>query len=149
APTAGTAYEIRDCNAAPAADYAENYPVTEGVEFGDIVVAGTEMVNTYDTTDGNVDWTKIKGQIKRLEKSDKSYQSNVIGIVSDNFGDFTSAGHNIKEEDRPMPVALSGRVPVKVSSNSEAIFPGDYLTTSSETGRAMKAGKAGVVIGKA
>src|SRR3989338_636129 len=150
APTAGTAYEIRDCNAAPAADYAEMYPVAEGLEVGDIVATGEEMVVTYGITDGNVDWNKVKGKITRLIKSEKAYQANVIGIVSDNTGDFSSTGHNIKEEDNPMPVALSGRVPVKIAADSSEILPGDYLTTSgNEPGKATKAGKAGTVIGKA
>jgi hypothetical protein len=48
-----------------------------------------------------------------------------------------------------MPVALNGRVPVKVSSISENILAGDYITTSGESGKAMKAVKAGYVIGKA
>ncbi len=149
-PTAGTAYEIRDSNAAPAADYAEMYPVESGIEFGDIVATSTEMVNTYDTTDGNIDWTKIKGKVTRLIKSNKNYQKNVIGIVVDNYGDFTSAGHNIKEEDNPMPVALNGRVPVKMATDSDPVVPGDYLTTSgTEVGRATKATKSGFVIGKA
>ncbi len=149
APTAGTAYEIRDCNAAPAADYAEMYPVEEGIEFGDIVVTGSKMVNTYDSTDGNIDWTKVKGVVTQLVKSSDNYQDNVIGIVVDNYGDFTSAGHNIKDADNPMPVALNGRVPVKVSSSSPEIHAGDYITTSLESGKAMKATKAGTVIGKA
>ena len=149
APTAGTAYEIRDCNAAPAADYAEMYPVEEGIEFGDIVVTGSKMVNTYDSTDGNIDWTKVKGVVTQLVKSTDNYQDNVIGIVVDNYGDFTSAGHNIKDADNPMPVALNGRVPVKVSSSSPEIHAGDYITTSLESGKAMKATKAGTVIGKA
>jgi hypothetical protein len=148
-PTAGTAYEIRDCNAAPAADYAEMYPVESGIEFGDIVATGTEAVNTYDTTEGNIDWTKVKGTVTRLVKSNKNYQSNVIGIVVDNYGDFTSAGHNIKDTDNPMPVALNGRVPVKVANDSDNIMPGDYITTSNESGKATKANKAGQVIGKA
>ncbi len=150
APTAGTAYEIRDCNAAPAADYAEMYPMETGMEFGDIVATGSEVVNTYDTTDGNIDWTKVKGKITRMIKTTQSYQPNVIGIVVDNYGDFTSAGHNIKEVDNPMPVALNGRVPVKVASDSDPIMPGDYITTSgSEPGKAQKAKKSGQVIGKA
>lgn len=150
APTAGTAYEIRDCNAAPAADYAEMYPVEEGAEFGDIVATGTEMVNTYDVTDGNVDWNKLKGTITRMVKTTQSYQSNVIGIVVDNYGDFSSVGHNIKEEDNPMPVALNGRVPVKIASDSDPIMPGDYITTSgTEPGKGQKAKKSGQVLGKA
>ncbi|MDQ3075970.1 MAG: hypothetical protein M3Q34_02485 [bacterium] len=149
APTASVAYELRDCNAAPAADYAEMYPVEEGIGFGDIVAVGTEMVITYDVTDGNIDWNKVKGMITKLKKSDTPYQNNVIGIVSDNYGDFSSTGHNIKEEDNPMPVALNGRVPVKMSLNSLSINPGDYITTADEPGKAIKATKAGFVIGKA
>jgi hypothetical protein len=48
-----------------------------------------------------------------------------------------------------MPVALNGRVPVKISSFSREINPGDYITTSGELGKGMKATKAGAVIGKA
>lgn len=142
--------QIKDCAGAPSADYAEMYPVEAGVEFGDIVTIGTEMVDTYDVTDGGgIDWSKVKGKITKLTKSNKSYQGNIIGIVSDNNGDFTTAGHNIKEGDNPMPVALKGRVPVKVSNTSEIIMPGDYLTTSDELGKAKKAVKGGPVIGKA
>ncbi len=148
-PTAGTAYELRDCNAAPAADYAEDYPVAPGIGYGDIVVTGTTMVNTYDTTDGNIDWGKLKGQVTQLVKSSSPYQVNTVGIVSDNHGDFTSAGHNIKPEDNPMPVALNGRVPVNIAVSSEPIQAGDYLTTSSEPGKATKATQSGFVIGKA
>ena len=149
APTAATAYTLVDCNAAPAADYAEKYPVAAGVTYGDIVATGTTMVNTYGETDGNIDWNIIKGQVTQLIKSGAPYQSNSIGIVSDNYGDFTSAGNNIKDEDNPMPVALNGRVPVNISPTSDPIQPGDYLTTSGDSGKAMKATGAGYVIGKA
>jgi hypothetical protein len=148
-PTANTVYELRDCSGAPAADYAEQYPVATGIEYGDIVSMGTNMVNTYDETDGVVDWTKLKGQITQLVKSGTPYQKNTIGIVSNNYNNFSSTGYNIKPEDNPMPVALNGRVPVKIASTSGDIQPGDYLTTSTESGKAMKATGAGYVIGKA
>jgi hypothetical protein len=142
--------QIKDCGAAPAADYAEMYPVEDGIQYGDIVAIGNEMVTTYDVTDGGgIDWTKVKGEITRLVKSDKRYQANTVGIVSDNHGDFTTAGHNIKPVDNPMPIALNGRVPVKVASTSGVIMPGDYVTTSSQPGKATKAEKSGTVIGKA
>ena len=150
APTAGVAYEIRDCSGAPAADYAEMYPVDKGIEYGDIVTTGTNIVNTYDVgTDGNIDWTKVKGNVSVLVKSNEPYQDNVIGIVSDNHGDFSSTGYNIKDTDNPMPVALNGRVPVKISNSSPSIKIGDYVTTSSDIGKATKAIKSGYVIGKA
>ncbi len=140
---------LRDCSGSPAADYAELYPVASGIEYGDIVSTGTEMVPTYDLTNGNIDWTKEKGRITQMIKTNRAYQRNVIGIVSDNHGDFSSTGYNIKDQDNPMPIALAGRVPVKVWSGSEAIQPGDYLTTSPEAGKAMKATKAGAVVAKA
>jgi hypothetical protein len=148
APTSKVAYELRDCNAAPAADYAEMYPAENDVTFGDIVAVGDKTAMTYDTTDGNIDWTKEKGRVSVLVKSDKPYQANTIGIVSNNYGDFSSTGNNIKDKDHPMPVALSGRVPVKISNNSEAVKFGDYLTTSLEMGMATKATRAGFAIGK-
>ena len=149
-PTSGTAYELRDCSGAPTADYAEQYPVAQGTTYGDIVVTGTKMVNAYDVTDGVLDWDKVKGQVTELIKSSSQYQKNTIGIVSDNYGDFTSAGYNIKPEDNPMPVALNGRVPVNIAPDSEAIEPGDFITTSgTHAGKGTKATGAGYIVGKA
>lgn len=133
-----TVYHISDCTGTPA-DYAEQYPVSEGISYGDIVTLGTE-----DVVDNEGE------KIKRLVKATKEYDQNAIGVVSNNWHDFTSAGSaSLDKEDNPMPVALSGRVPVKVASYSEVIEPGDFITTSGEPGRAMKAIKSGYVIGKA
>jgi hypothetical protein len=148
-PTAGVAYEIRDCSSTPVADYAEMYPVEEDASYGDIVIISDQMVNTYDTTNGEIDWDKVKAKIPKLKKSSKAYDRKVIGIVSNNYGDFSSVGYNIKESDNPMPIALNGRVPVNISSSSSSINIGDYITTSSDLGMGMKATKAGFVIGKA
>ncbi|WP_435337928.1 hypothetical protein, partial [Acinetobacter sp. LH3_13] len=63
--------------------------------------------------------------------------------------DFTSTGYNVKATDNPMPVALSGRVPVNLAPDSPAIAPGDYITTSQTLGKGTKATGAGYVIGKA
>jgi hypothetical protein len=142
--------QIVACTGSIIADYAEKYPVASGTDYGDIVVTGTNMVNTYNAdADGNADWSSVKGQVTQLVKSSAPYQTNTIGIVSDNYNNFTSAGNNIKDEDNPMPVALNGRVPVNVAPGSGAIQPGDYLTTSGDSGKAMKATQGGFVIGKA
>lgn len=149
-PVLGIAYEIRDCSSTPVADYAEMYPVETDVEYGDIVVIGEDDINTYDTDKyGVIDFNTVKGKVKKLVKSNEEYQEKVIGIVSLNYGDFSSVGYNIKKEDNPMPVALNGRVPVKISKNSDQIKAGDYLTTSTDEGMAMKANNSGFVIGKA
>jgi hypothetical protein len=129
---------ITDCSAGPTADYAEQYAVALGIGYGDIVVPGSkEIVTTQGDT------------MVQLVKSSQAYQGPVVGIVSDNYGDFTSAGYNIDEADNPMPVALVGRVPVKVVDEGGSISVGDYLTTSSTPGAAMRATKVGRVIGMA
>lgn len=130
--------KLEDCTGAPAADYAEQYPVAAGVSFGDIVVPSNTVVVTQDGD-----------EIVQMVKSSEPYAGPVVGIVSDNFGDFTSAGYNIDEDDNPMPVALVGRVPVKVTAEGGDISVGDYLTTSSTPGAAMRATKVGRVIGMA
>lgn len=149
AAAANTMYQIRDCTAAPTADYAEMYPVAAGSTYGDIVSIGTNMVNTYGQNNGEVDWNNVIGQVTQLIKTTQPNQNNTIGVVSDNYGDFTSAGHNIKDSDNPMPVALNGRVPVKISASSSPINAGDYITTSADPGKGQKAVGAGFVIGKA
>jgi hypothetical protein len=151
APTAGTAYEIRDCSGAPVLDYAEMFPVATDASYGDIVAMGTNIVEYYaDDGYGNILYDAPKRKVTQLIKADHAYQQNTVGIVSLNYGDFSSVGHElIEKKDNPMPIALNGRVPVKVASTSGPILAGDYLTTSAEAGKAQKATSSGFVIGKA
>lgn len=127
-----------DCSSSPTADFAEIYPVEKGAEFGDVMTIGTKVVKT----------TK-NDELRQLVKSDKPHDDHVIGVISDNYNDFISVGHNISPTENPMPIALKGRVPVKISEDSETINAGDYLTTSTEKGKAVKSTGDGVVIGKA
>lgn len=127
-----------DCSSTPTADFAEMYPVEKGAEFGDVMTIGTKVVKTTEND-----------ELRQLVKSDKPHDDHVIGVISDNFNDFISVGHNISPNENPMPIALKGRVPVKISEYSEPISPGDYLTTSAEKGKAIKSLGDGVVIGKA
>jgi hypothetical protein len=136
--SATNSVQIVDCAGSVSADYAEQFPVDEGVEFGDVVVTGVELI---ETTDGN--------RITKLVKSASPYQMNIIGVVSNNYSDFTSAGYNVGQEDNPMPVALNGRVPVKVTDENGLVQPGDKLTASSLAGYAMRATGPGMIIGTA
>ncbi len=133
---------LGDCATVVTADYAERYPTQVGITFGEIVVPGSTLVRTYDSKTG-------EQFIAQAVRSSTPYQGPVYGIVSNNFGDFTSAGGNIALADNPMPVALVGRLPVKVVAEGGSISIGDYLTTSSTPGAAMKATQAGRVIGMA
>jgi site-specific recombinase XerD len=132
--------EIVDCVGTAAADYMEFYSAETDLEIGDIAVPSSSYIITTDND-----------RLVKLKKSSVAYQSSVIGIISDKSkaGDFNSIGHNIRQEDNPQPIALNGRVPVKISKNSLEIKPGDYVVASNDPGKAMKATQPGVVIGKA
>ena len=131
---------LTDCSGTPTADYMEMYPMTTDVSTGDLVGMTTTMATTIDGD-----------QIPVLTKTTQPYQRTAIGVASDKAkaGDFNSIGYNIKENDNPHPVALKGRVPVKVTTINGTINPGDYITTSSIPGAGMKATQAGWVVGKA
>ncbi len=112
-------------------DVAEDFSAKDtSIEAGDVVAVDKEAsASAY------------------IAKSDKPYQNDVIGIVS------TNPGFRLSQEDgvleNPTKVALAGRVPVKVSTENGPIERGDYLTSSSTPGVAMKATRPGAVVGKA
>lgn len=122
------------------ADVAEMYEFSDTVVPGDLVSIPVERVNNPG---------------KELKKSlGKQYDSLVVGVISTDpglvagFGDAevdTTSG----VDNRRKPVALVGRVPVKVNLENGPIKAGDYLTSSSIPGQAMKSTKAGKVIGQA
>ncbi|HEY9659625.1 MAG TPA: hypothetical protein V6C65_14290, partial [Allocoleopsis sp.] len=131
---------LSDCSSTPASDYMEMYPVDNDVEMGDLVSIGDEEVIAENGT-----------RIKKLTKSTGAYDKKVMGVHSDpeDQGDFNSIGYNIRAEDNPKPIALAGRVKVKVSSENGSIQPGDSITASSIPGVGMKATRAGIVVGQA
>ncbi|OGH16333.1 MAG: hypothetical protein A2869_04810, partial [Candidatus Levybacteria bacterium RIFCSPHIGHO2_01_FULL_40_58] len=120
------------------ADYAEWYETKEDVEAGDLVTPSHESFS-YNTTEG-------LETIAVLEKA--RIGSALLGIVSAApseviGGELAQAGRN------PRPIALAGRVPLKVSIENGPIKVGDSITSSSTPGVGMKATKAGRVIGVA
>jgi hypothetical protein len=83
--------------------------------------------------------------------SSQPYSTSVMGIYSTKPG-FIGSSHPMSEKfDSEIPVAITGIVPCKVSTENGAIKRGDLLTTSSTPGYAMKATdpKIGTVLGKA
>lgn len=128
--SAGTIYATN--TTVQSADVAENYVSSQQLEPGDII--GAE--NGTNTS--------------AINKSNKSYQSDIIGIISTKPG-VTLNSDLQTDSDHPFifPVALNGRVPVKVSTENGNIHKGDLLTSSSQPGIAMKATKPGPIIGKA
>jgi hypothetical protein len=88
---------------------------------------------------------------ERAIKSQKSYDSTVLGVVSDGTSTFmiNARAHDENAPLNGVPLVLAGRVPVKVSTENGPVLPGDYLTSSSTPGVAMKATHFGPTIGKA
>lgn len=107
------------------ADLAENYTSAQMLELGEVVIG---------------DPTNPAGVLR----STGQYQSNILGVVSTAPG-FVAGAHT----DDSYPIALVGRVPVKVSTENGDIKVGDSLTSASIPGYAMKASQAGRVLGKA
>ncbi len=108
------------------ADLAERFTSFESLTAGEIV----------SSEDNNV------GAVRRTSQA---YDDKALGIVA------TQPGIVIgPQEDNSYPIALSGRVPVKIALKlNEKIKSGDRITSSSVPGHGMKAVAAGRVIGVA
>ncbi len=88
---------------------------------------------------------------RAVELSSQAYSTSVLGVYSTKPG-FIGSSHPMMEKfDNEIPVAITGIVPCKVSTENGAITRGDLLTTSSTPGYAMKATdpKIGTILGKA
>jgi hypothetical protein len=107
------------------ADLAERYTSTQDLQPGEVVV-GDQFT------------------AQNVVRSTGQYQSNIMGVVSTQPG-FVAGAYTPDS----YPIALVGRVPVKISTENGPIHSGDYLTSSSIPGYAMKATVAGRVLGTA
>ncbi|OGD88073.1 hypothetical protein A3D04_04975 [Candidatus Curtissbacteria bacterium RIFCSPHIGHO2_02_FULL_40_16b] len=127
-PTAGRLYAI---NATVLTDdVAENMTSVENLEPGDVV-----SIDASQSAD--------------ITRSRTPYDQTIIGIVSTAPGILLGGFEEDQSGIPEYPVALAGRVPVKVSSINGNIKAGDTITSSDIPGVAMKATKAGRTIGVA
>lgn len=113
----------------PPADLAEMYSIKGEAQEGDLV----EL-----TSDSNLGFA--------AQKATNDSGNKLLGIVSTKPG--SVLGYDVTL-DKQKPVALAGRVPIKVSDENGPIEVGDYLTSSSVPGVAAKAKTSGMVIGQA
>ncbi len=124
------------------ADLAENYVSgDDSISAGDVV-----SIVPMNVANENGDIIETKGV---LGKANGAYDSSVVGIVSTAPGVTLGSDETASSSAKVAPLALSGRVPVKIASDSEEIHIGDYLTSSTTPGKAMKATKSGYTVGKA
>jgi len=138
------------------ADVAEYYPVAGPVgaplEPGE-VVAFTGAGITVERA--------VAGAGERLAGIVSSAPGVVLGLtytdedeIGENpedlcAGDKLAAIRHEIQVNRRAPLALTGRVPCKVTAANGPIRPGDLLTASAVPGHAMKATEAGAVLGTA
>jgi len=113
---------------------------------------GADLAEIYYTHDN-----AQPGQVVSLDasmkagvrKSNSSYDSTVLGVISTKPGYVLADSEGTDPTARPVALALSGRVPVKISDENGPVKAGDPLTSSSTPGVAMKATEPGWVIGMA
>lgn len=119
---------------------------------------GADIVERFDVSGENVEPGTVlvidPENAGNLMVSGEPYDVRVAGIVSGAGG--VKAGICLGQEgvmDGEIPVAMTGRVYVKASTENGLIRPGDRLTTASLAGHAMKVTDStsgvGSVIGKA
>ncbi|MFH1405537.1 MAG: hypothetical protein ABIH21_05645, partial [Patescibacteria group bacterium] len=148
--TTATDRDLVVCSGSPG-DIAEWYETTSGVAPAEIVVATLSTI-TYesDSVDALTGMVVGKDNLTTsiLTSSSELYQSNIIGVVSSSPVQTIGRGV-IGVASNPQPVAIAGRVPVKISSINGAIIPGDPITSSHISGVGMKATQPGAIVGYA
>lgn len=105
-------------------DLAESYRLQGTATTTDVLVFGSDPVSMQ-------------------QSSGVAYDPRIAGVYS------TKPGFLLGMIPDGVPVALTGRVPTKVSPVNGAIAIGDPLTTSEYPGVAMKATKPGMILGYA
>lgn len=119
---------------------------TAGLEVG--FTGGADLAEHYYSTEvlvpGEIAVIDPVGDGDDILKSSKPYSNGILGVVSTEPGLILGT-----RTDTSYPIALTGRIPVKFSYENGSVKAGDYLTSSSIPGHAMRATGAGPIIGKA
>ena len=140
-------------------DLAEYYVAGDNtIEAGDVVaISNTRVIARSEATKQSLEIASPSERSRDdeevetkgvLRKADKPYDRNLIGIISTNPGVLMGSIDGENKENKRM-LALAGRVPVKIDPDSEPIAVGDFLTSSTKPGLAMKATRAGYTVGRA
>jgi hypothetical protein len=86
----------------------------------------------------------------KVRRSNSAYDPHMLGVIAGGkSGLMIGAGLNGFEDgvEGGKPLVLAGRVPLKVTTENGPIVAGDYLTSSSKPGYAMKATEPGATVG--
>lgn len=135
---------VGDCNVSGGgADLAEFFGSDGNLTPGDVVINHP----TREAEEIIVDGKPTSKAFVSL--SNTPYSNLLLGVVSTNPFRNILSDEVFSDAEHPVPIALAGRVPVKVSTENGPIQPGDFLTSSSVPGVAMRAIEPGFVVGKA
>ena len=121
-------------------DLAEYIQAAPEVSAGDVVVADEEPTRAAGPG----------GERIMVGRAAEPYEPGMLGVISDGSSTFLIGSHlhGVDAGSYPgQPLVLAGRVPVKVDLEGGPIRIGDYLTSSSRPGYAMRATKAGPTVG--
>ena len=141
--TAGTIYYV--ASATGNSDIAENYRSQETLEAGEIVQIKPTLPLPYQGGSQTPPLTR-GGWEGFIEKATSTSQT-IIGIISTAPGNLL--GYNTETASTSYPVALSGRVPVKVSLENGPIAIGDRISASSIAGVGKKTAVGEATVGMA
>lgn len=150
----GGSFRSEFCSAVTAGGDAEQTATEELVRSHLRDVAEAELGESGTTSEDTalVSAAAARGAAlaSRVDQLWESYSNGDQSVLSDTelstIADKITSCKSVKQ----VPVALAGRVPVKVDLAGGAIKAGDLLTASpTQAGKAIKATKAGFVIGRA
>jgi hypothetical protein len=124
-----------------AADLAENFEAIEAVDAGTVVAFSTSTMEwSVKSNSTSTDDTYTMSTVRKAREA-----SEAVGVISTNPGIVLG-----KSVVNGVPVAFSGRIPVKVTTENGEVKRGDYLTVSATMpGYAMKLTGEGRAIGRA
>jgi hypothetical protein len=121
------------------------------------ILGGADIVESFDISGDREPGTVVVIDARnagKLRASTAAYDQSVAGVISGAGG--IKPGLHLEQQgtlEGSTPVAMSGRVYVKCSTENGAIHPGDRLTTADLPGHAMRATdrdrEQGAVFGKA
>ncbi|MBI2545394.1 MAG: hypothetical protein HYW22_02230 [Candidatus Aenigmarchaeota archaeon] len=104
-------------------------------------IAAFDVAEQYETSDSSIGPGDVvslaEGNATAIQKTQTQYSSQILGVVSTDPG-IKLGDWNPENNPNIRLIALTGRVPVKTTNENGAINVGDFLTSSSKPGYAMK-----------
>jgi hypothetical protein len=114
--------------------------------------SGADLAEIYATNESDLkagDVVCLDSSLKAgVKKCTTPYDKTTFGVITTTPGLVIGDIEDVKAK-AAAPVVLAGRTPIRVSTENGPIKAGDLLTPSSNPGVAMRATKAGQIVGQA